>query len=144
MSAIGTRRRGRSRGDLPVSVDVNVTSLVDLAFTLLVIFMITAPMMQGGIEVDLPRADVQPLSSQDEPFIINVLRDGSVIMGETPVTLTELEAGLRQLLSAGGVERVYIRGDSLAPFGPVVRVMTATVNSEVPWSLVVEPTGREP
>ena len=139
------RRRGRrGQGHLQTNVEINVTSLVDLAFTLLVIFMITAPMMQGGIEVDLPRADVEALTSQDEPFIINVLRDGAVVMGETPVALEELEAGLRQLLSAGEVERVYIRGDSLAPYGIVMDVMAATVNSEVPWSLVAEPTGREP
>ncbi len=142
--ALGTRRRRGTRTDLPVSVEINVTSLVDLAFTLLVIFMITAPMMQGGIEVDVPRADVQPLSSQDEPFFISVMRDGRIIMEETTVTLEELEAGLPQLLAGGNVERVFIRGDSLAPFGPVLRVMATALNSDVPWSLVAEPWTEQP
>ncbi len=137
-SNVSTRRRGRARG-LPVNVEINVTSLVDLAFTLLVIFMITAPMMQGGIEVDIPRADVRPLNSQDEPFFISVLRDGGIIMEETPVEIDELEAGLPQLLAAGTVERVFIRADSLAPYGPVLRVMAIAVNSGVPWSLVADP-----
>lgn len=144
MSAIGTRRRRGSRSDLPVSVEINVTSLVDLAFTLLVIFMITAPMMQGGIEVDVPRADVRPLTSQEQPFFISVRRDGTIIMEETDVTIEELEAGLPQLLAAGTVERVFIRGDSLADFGPVLRVIATAVNSGVNFSLVAEPWTGEP
>ena len=133
-------RRRRLRGDdLPVRADINVTSLVDVAFVLLVIFIITAPILQGGIEVAIPRADVRPLTSQEQPFFISVRRDGSILMEETPVTLEELEAGLPQLLAAGTVERVYIRADSLAPYGPVLRAMAATLNSGVPWSLVAEP-----
>jgi len=133
------RRRGRSRGGLPQSVEINVTSLVDLAFTLLVIFMITAPMMQGGIEVDIPRADVQSLTSAEDPLFITVMRDGSVVLEETPVTLDELSSGLPQLLDAGSVERVYLRADSLAPYGPVLRVMSIAQNSGVPYALVAEP-----
>ena len=138
--AIGTRRRGlHARSDLPMNADINVTSLVDVAFTLLVIFIITAPILQGGIEVAIPRADVRPLTAQEEPFFISVRQDGSILMEETPVTLEELEAGLPQLLAAGTVERVYIRADSLAPYGPVLRAMATTLNSGVPWSLVAEP-----
>jgi biopolymer transport protein ExbD len=144
MSAIGTRRRGRARGDLPVSVEINVTSLVDLAFTLLVIFMITAPMMQGGIQVDVPRADVQALSSEESPFYISITRDQRIIMEETEVTLEELEAGLPQLLAAGDVGRVYIRGDSMAVYGPLLRVIATVAESGVNFALVAEPWSGEP
>ena len=65
-------------------------------------------------------------------------------MEETAVTIEELEAGLPQLLSAGTVERVFIRADSLAPYGPVLRVMATALNSDVPWSLVAEPWAPEP
>lgn len=140
MASIGTSRRGlHSRSDLPMNAEINVTSLVDVAFTLLVIFIITAPILQGGIEVAIPRADVRALTAQDEPFFISVMRDGSILMEETPVTLQELEEGLPQLLAAGTVERVFIRADSLAPYGPVLRAMATTLNSGVPWSLVAEP-----
>jgi biopolymer transport protein ExbD len=140
VSAIGTSRRGSGgRGDLPLNADINVTSLVDVAFTLLVIFIITAPILQGGIEVAIPRADVRPLTAQDAPFFISVLRDGQIMMEETPVTLEELEEALPQVLSVGTVERVFIRADSLAPYGPVLRTMAITLNSGVPWSLVAEP-----
>ena len=133
------KRSGRTRKDLPINAEINVTSLVDVAFTLLVIFIITAPILQGGIEVAIPRADVQPLSSQESPFFISIMADGQIMMEETAVTPEELEAGLPQLLAAGTVERVFIRADSLAPYGPVLRAMATTLNSGVPWSLVAEP-----
>jgi biopolymer transport protein ExbD len=122
-----------------MNAEINVTSLVDVAFTLLVIFIITAPILQGGIEVAIPRADVRALTAQEAPFFVSVLRDGQIMMEETPVTIEELEEGLPQLLAAGTVERVFIRADSIAPYGPVLRVMATTLNSGVPWSLVAEP-----
>lgn len=137
-------RRGRSsRGvgpsDLPINAEINVTSLVDVAFTLLVIFIITAPILQGGIEVSIPRADVQPITSQESPFFITVMRDGRIFMEETEVTIDELETTLPQLMEVGEVERIYIRADSLAPYGPVLRAMSTAVNSGVNWSVVAEP-----
>ena len=133
------RRARRGRGHLSQNVEINVTALVDLAFTLLVIFMITAPMMQGGIEVDIPQADVQALTSADDPLYVTVMRDGTIFLEETAVTLDELVAGLPQLLGTGNVERVYLRADSLAPYGPVLHVMSAAQNSGVPYALVAEP-----
>jgi biopolymer transport protein ExbD len=127
-----------------VSVEINVTSLVDLAFTLLIIFMITAPMMQGGIEVNVPRADVRPLTSEENLFFISVTRDGRILMEETEVTLEELEAGLPQLLAAGDVGRVYIRGDSMAVYGPMIRVVATVAESGVNFALVAEPWTGEP
>ena len=140
MSSLGTRRRGgRTRTDLPTNAEINVTSLVDVAFTLLVIFIITAPILQGGIEVDVPRADVTPLTAEESPLFITVTRDGQIFLEEDPVSLAELEAGLPQLLAAGGVEKVYIRADSLAPYGPVLKVMATAVNAGVNWAVVSEP-----
>ena len=141
MSSLGRRRRGASatRSDLPLNAEINVTSLVDVAFTLLIIFIITAPILQGGIEVAVPRADVQPLTSQEEPIFVTVRRDGSVLLEETPISEDELESPLRQIVAAGSVERVFLRADSLAPYAPVLRAMAAAVNSGVGWSAVAEP-----
>ena len=140
MAALGTSRRGlHARADHPMNADINVTSLVDVAFTLLVIFIITAPILQGGIEVAIPRADVRPLTAQESPFFISIMGDGTILLEETPVTLAELEEGLPQLLAAGGVERIFIRADSLAPYGIPLKVMATALNSGVPWSLVAEP-----
>jgi len=140
VSAVGTRRRGGgARSDLPINADINVTSLVDVAFTLLVIFIITAPILQGGIEVSVPRADVQALTAQDAPFYITVMSDGRIFMEETEVTLEQLGESLPQLLAAGEIERVYIRADSVASWNPVLQTMAITANAGVPWSVVAEP-----
>jgi biopolymer transport protein TolR len=138
--SLGTRRRMRgSRSDLPMNAEISVTSLVDVAFTLLVIFIITAPIMQGGIEVTIPQADVQPLTSRDQPFYVSVTADGTIYMEESPVTVEALEAALPQMMAAGTVERIYVRADAAAPFEPVVRVFAAAVNSGVDWTVVAEP-----
>jgi len=137
--ALGTTRRGRARSDLPVNAEINVTSLVDVAFTLLVIFIITAPILQGGIEVAVPRADVQALTAQDKPFFITIRADGRIFMEETEVSLEQLSTLLPQLLEVGDIERVYVRGDSTAMYGPVLKTLATTNNSGVPWSLVAEP-----
>jgi biopolymer transport protein ExbD/biopolymer transport protein TolR len=139
MSALGTRRRAQSRSDLPLNADINVTSLVDVAFTLLVIFIITAPILQGGIEVAVPRADVQPLTAEDDPFFVTVLQDGAVYIEETETTVEEFESSFPQLAAAQGFDRVYLRADSLAPYGPVLKVIATLTRAEVRFGLVGEP-----
>lgn len=134
-------RRRSTRGDLPINADINVTSLVDVAFTLLVIFIITAPILQGGIEVDVPKADVQPLTARDRPFFVTVDRQGQVYIEETPTSVEDFQSSFGQL--ARNVEHVYLRADSLADYGPVLKVIATLANSEKKWSLVGEPyTGR--
>jgi biopolymer transport protein ExbD len=139
MGSPGLRRRARQHTDLPLNADINVTSLVDVAFTLLVIFIITAPILQGGIEVAVPQADVQPLTAQDEPFYVTVTREGEVYIENDPTTVEEFERSFPQLAAAGNLERVYLRADSLAAYGPVLKVMATLAQSELPWSLVGEP-----
>lgn len=139
MSALGTRRRRGNRSDLPLNAEINVTSLVDVAFTLLIIFIITAPIMQGGIEVAVPRAEVQPLTAQDDPFYVTVTRDGQIYLQETPMTPQEFEEAFPQMAAAVQLERVYIRGDSLSNWGPVLKVIATVARSGVNFSVVGEP-----
>jgi biopolymer transport protein ExbD len=139
VSASGSRRRRGGRNDLPLNADINVTSLVDVAFTLLVIFIITAPILQGGIEVAVPRADVQPLTAQDEPFFVTVTGDGRVYIEDTEVRIDQFAETISELAAAGGFEQVYIRGDSLAYYGPMLQVITATAQAGVRFALVGEP-----
>ena len=139
--SIGTSRRSRNRGDLPLNAEINVTSLVDVAFTLLIIFIITAPILQGGIEVAVPQADVQPLTAEDDPFFVTVNREGQIFVEETPFTVQEFEESFPQLAAAGNLERVYIRGDSLSNWGPVLKVIATVARSGVDFSVVGEPYG---
>lgn len=134
----GRRRRRREGHDLEVRADVNVTSLVDVAFTLLVIFLITAPIMQGGIEVDVPRGDVNPLSSAESPLIVTVDRSGQIFLNETPVERDAFAAAFSQLVGAGQPEMVYIKGDSTVTLGPWLDIMSIVAASKVKFAIVAE------
>ncbi|MEZ4589195.1 MAG: biopolymer transporter ExbD [Gemmatimonadales bacterium] len=114
---------GRRRG-LPLQADINVTSLVDVAFVLLIIFMITAPIMQGGVEVELPKATVAPISSKDG-VIVTLDRRGQIFVDDVPVTYEEFRASIRRLVDQRNTSSVYLRGDRNALFGNAVRIMGA-------------------
>ena len=135
----GTGRRSSRRGDLPQNADINVTSLVDVAFTLLVIFIIAAPALQGGVEVAVPKAEVRPLTASDKPFFVTVTRDGRVFIEKTEVTAEEFEKSFPQLAKGRGLEQVYIRADSMAMYGPVLKVIAAVATSGVKFGIVGEP-----
>lgn len=121
MSRHGRRRRGRS--DLVETAEINVTSLIDVAFTLLVIFIITAPALQGGIELSLPETDIQPITAQDEAFIISVAADGSIWIGDdTEVSRDEFRSALPRLMDLADANDVYIKADEEARHGDVAWV----------------------
>jgi biopolymer transport protein TolR len=129
-----------------MNAEINVTSLIDVAFTLLVIFIITAPIMQGGIEVRLPEAQVQRLVPAENPFILNIVADGSVVLGETPIGIGEFAEVFPQLFSAAAPSEVFIRGDSAAIYGrilPVIGIVAeVTREAGVPWRLVARELPR--
>jgi biopolymer transport protein TolR len=119
------------RGNIPLTADINVTALVDVAFVLLIVFMITAPMMQGGVDVQLPRAQARPLTAK-EGMVISVDREGRIFVDNTQVSYNDFRLTFRSLVSARNPSGVYLRADSRVPYGEVVRVLavirTAGVN----------------
>lgn len=123
-------RRDRGRARLPVRAEINVTSLVDVAFTLLVIFIITAPVLQGGVDVNLPRGEVGAIEASDELIIVSVLADGSVFLGDTPVQAEDVEGILGQMLRANPQDWVYLRGDSAALYGQVFKILSTVASQE--------------
>ena len=133
---IGSRNT-RQDGLVPMA-DINVTSLVDVAFTLLIIFIITAPILQGGIEVEVPETEVSSLTADDRTLIVTVDRDGIVYIAETAVERAEFSQTFNQLVSAGNVDKVWIKGDSLATWGAGVDVMATIAYSGVSFSVVAE------
>ena len=132
--------RGNRRQDLPVKAEINVTSLVDVAFTLLVIFIIIAPALQGGVEIEVPRADVSPITADEDAFYVTVDRDDRVYIAGTEVDLDAFESSLPQMMRAAGTQMVYIQADSLANYGPVLRVIATVAKTEgITFALVGEP-----
>jgi biopolymer transport protein TolR len=113
---------GSQRGDLPLMADVNVTALVDVMLVLLITFMITAPMMQGGVDVELPRAEARPLSPK-EGMVVTVNRNGRIFVDQTPVSYNDFRATFRSLVTSRKPEGVYLQADTKVPYGDVVRVL---------------------
>lgn len=135
--------RGSSRhdrpGGLPVRAEINVTSLVDVAFTLLVIFMITAPILQGGVEVAVPKAPSAPLQVS-EGIVITVDRDGRIYVEDAEVTREEFAASIRALVERRGAETVYVKGDTDVSYGSVLWIIGTLKKAEIEAvSLVAEP-----
>jgi biopolymer transport protein TolR len=113
---------GSQRGELPLMADVNVTSLVDVMLVLLIIFMITAPIMQGGVDVELPRAEARPLSPK-EGMVVTVNRSGRIFIDQTPVSYTDFRVTFRSLVATRKPSGVYLQADSRVAYGDVVRVL---------------------
>jgi len=122
---LGRRKR------LSPTADINVTSLVDVAFVLLIIFMITAPLMQGGVAVELPKAEGRPLSPKEAIFI-SVDRSGQIFVDQTRVTYAEFRAAFRALVAKKGASAVYLSGDRRGNYGNVVRVLAAIQAAGIP------------
>lgn len=128
MNLPNQRRRGRNPHQ--VRAEINVTSLVDVAFTLLVIFIITAPVLQGGIEVNLPRGEVGYVEASDRVLTVTIDANSDIYVGTDLLPREEARAALRQLIRAGDVEAVHVKGDSLALYGPVVSMISVVVGEE--------------
>jgi biopolymer transport protein ExbD len=120
----------RSEGDLPLMADVNVTSLVDVTLLLLIIFMIAAPMMSGGVDVDLPRAAARPLNAK-QGMVVSLDRQGRIYLDETPVSYRDFRATFRSIVATRKPDAVYLRADDKASYGDVVRVVAVIRNAGV-------------
>lgn len=137
------KRRGGSRGRLLVRSEINVTSLVDVAFTLLVIFIITAPVLQGGIEVNVPEGHVNVVEASDDMVRVVVRDDNTVFVGDAQVAFVDLTEVLAQIIQETGADMVYLWGDSLAVYGRVAAAISAVAAQEgVGLSLILQEIRR--
>ena len=122
------RRSRRSRAHL--NAEINVTSLVDVAFVLLIIFMIAAPMMQGGVDVRLPVAQARPLQS-NEGMVVTIDRRGRITVDQATFAYADFRTGFRALVSRRKPSGIYLRADRSAPYGDVARVLAVIRESGV-------------
>ncbi len=115
-----SRRRHRR---LDLNADINVVSLIDVMLLLLVIFMITAPMMQGGVDIALPRAEARPITSKSG-MTIAVTRSGGISVDEgPPMSYPEFRAAFQTLAKGRAQQGVYVRADKDVPYGVVAQVL---------------------
>ena len=103
--------------------EINVTPFVDVMLVLLIIFMVTAPMMVQGLNVDLPEATAKPLDSEKEHLVITINKDQQVYINDYEVTVEFLREKLLKILQGRSDRDVYLKADKNIPYGIVVQVM---------------------
>ncbi|MGV3707518.1 MAG: ExbD/TolR family protein [Gemmatimonas sp.] len=138
------RARRRHRG-MEVNGEINVVSLIDVMMLLMVIFMITAPMMQSGLDVELPKADAPAMDAQKSVMMVQVKRDGKVSVDGTTLTVQEFSTRFKALAARKGKDvTVALQGDQAVPYGRVVELFAMMMNAGITnISMVTEPLDSE-
>ncbi len=121
---MGMSTGGGGSGRAPMS-EINVTPLVDVMLVLLIIFMVAAPMMTSGVQVDLPNADAPPMEIDQDKMMLTIDAEQHVYLGETEVPIERLEDALRTNARLQTEGEVFVQADHTVPYGFVVRVFTA-------------------
>lgn len=104
---------------------INVVPLVDVMLVLLVIFMVTAPILQQGVSIELPQAKAGALSGEEEQLVVTVDRKGNVFLNDAAIPIDQLQPKLEAVAKLRPDKQVFLRADRLVPYGEVVRVMAA-------------------
>ncbi len=120
--------------------DINITPLVDVILVLLIIFMVTAPMMQQGIDVDLPQTTSQPMEGQEERLVITINAKHEVFINQEKVSFPLLRRRLERAAAAKLNREVLLRADRNVPYGFVVQTMAEIKNAGIEkLGMVTEP-----
>ena len=135
---------GSGGGGAPLS-EINVTPLVDVMLVLLIIFMIAAPMLTTGVNVDLPKADAPRMDIDQEHPLITVQRDKRVFLFDEEVSLDVLRERLVSEQRILDVDEVFVQADEQVPYGTVAQVLALVRQAGIgKMGLVTDPVTREP
>jgi biopolymer transport protein TolR len=115
-------RRRNNGNDRPMA-EINVTPLVDVMLVLLVIFMVTAPMLQTGIDVNLPKVSAKSVDVAEEKVVLTINASRELFINRRPLGLSELGVKLQSIFAQRIDREVYMRADRSVPYGFVVEVM---------------------
>jgi biopolymer transport protein TolR len=131
-----TNASGRTQASI---AEINITPLVDVVFVLLIIFMVTAPVLQSGIEVNVPKTrTVKEIT--EERMVISINKDQKVFLGNDPININEIKARLRQKIRDPQHQSVFLRADQDVPFGAFATVMDAVKQAGITnVSIVTQP-----
>ena len=124
----GGRRRGGGREKSRPMAEINVTPMVDVMLVLLVIFMVTAPLLTVGVQVDLPKTKAGLIKDQVEPLAVTVKADGQIYLQDKAIELAVLAPRLIAITGANPDVRIFVRGDKAIEYGRVMQVM-GTLNA---------------
>lgn len=121
---MGFSSSGGNGGRPGMMSEINVTPLVDVMLVLLIIFMVTAPMMTQGLDVNLPKVkDAPPLPTEEQPTVLTIKADGTVTLDEFPVSGENLAFQAQEVMKTKGSKTIFLRADQDTPYGDVAVVM---------------------
>ncbi|MEW6325108.1 MAG: biopolymer transporter ExbD [Nitrospirota bacterium] len=133
-----------SNGSRRFMAEINVVPLVDVVLVLLIIFMITAPLLYRGIDIDLPQSAANTIKP-DERVVVSVGKDHKIFVNKDEVPADRLEAAMKRLHDRNPDVTIYLRADQGIPYGIVVRVMDAVKKVGIDkLGMVTEPERRSP
>jgi biopolymer transport protein TolR len=134
---------GGHNNNRAVMAEINVTPLVDVMLVLLVIFMVTAPMMQQGVQVNLPKADTKAMTPAEESVVVSVDKSGKVFIDKNEVPAGELRKRLSDLFVTRAKKEVFLKADAGVPYGEVVRTMADIKGAGIErLGMVTEPAAK--
>jgi len=118
----GIKRSTRGRRHRPMG-EINVTPFVDVMLVLLIVFMVTAPLLTVGVEVDLPKTKAGAINADAAPLVVSIKADGSLYLQEAAVEAEVLIPRLKAISNANPDVRIFVRGDRAVTYGDVLGVM---------------------
>jgi len=134
---------GGQNNNRAVMAEINVTPLVDVMLVLLVIFMVTAPMMQQGVQVNLPKADTKAMTPAEESVVVSVDSSGKLFIDKEEVPAGELRGRLSTLFATRTKKEVFLKADAGVPYGEVVRTMADIKGAGIErLGMVTEPAAK--
>ncbi|OYV55288.1 MAG: protein TolR [Acidocella sp. 21-58-7] len=137
--------KGKGRGRYRPMAEINVTPLVDVMLVLLIVFMITAPMITSGVNVNLPQANAKPVNSDSTPITITVNAQNQIFLQNSQVQIDNLVATLQQISKNNQDQRIFVRGDQAVPYGDMLQVMaTITQGGFTKVALLAQQPGSAP
>jgi biopolymer transport protein TolR len=124
--------------------NINVTPLVDVMLVLLVIFMVTAPILQQGVNINLPKVRAAALTGEEQQLVVAVNRKGQVYLNDTPTPIAELGPKLQAILKLRPDRQVYLRADQDVRYGEVMQVIATVKGAGVErLGMVTEPPPQD-
>ena len=134
---------GGQQDDRRPMADINVTPLVDVMLVLLVIFMVTAPMMQQGVQVNLPKANTKAMTPQDEAVVVSVDKSGKVFINKDEIPASDLRNRLTAMFASREKKEVFLKADAGVPYGEVVKAMADIKGAGIErLGMVTEPSAK--
>ncbi len=130
-------------GDRRMMAEINVTPLVDVMLVLLIIFMVTAPMLTQGVDVNLPQANAKAMRADEERLVITVDANNRIFIGRQPVEFNRMSRTLKAVVAQRTDRQVFFRADRAVPYGFVVKVIAEARNAGIEkLGMVTEPLER--